>query len=97
MNSEIEKSMNKDDRSDSSYKANPQQNKNFEQSQSGNKSDVTKQGSEVNSPKYDKQHHSDDRHVEDIDSERHPEEQVPDVREFTKRDNKNYNDKSERA
>lgn len=92
MNSEKENSMNKGGRSDSSSKVNPQQDKN----QSGYKSETTKQGAGVSQPKFDKQSQSDDKHKEDIDSERHPEEQVSSPKEFTKKDNKNYNDKSER-
>ena len=81
MNSEKEKSMNKGGHSDTS----------------SNKPKPNQKNSETDQVRFDKKNQSNYRNEKDIDAERHPEEQVPDSKEFIKKDKKNYNDKSDRV
>lgn len=95
MNLEKENSMNKGDHSDSSSKAKPQQVKESDRKQPDSKADATQRSSGMG--QFDKQNQPEDRSRKDMDSERRPEEPATDSKEFTKKDNKNYNETSDRV
>jgi len=94
MGSKKENNMNNDDRSNSSNKYGGQQNQNPGNKQSDLQTDWTKQGSGSNQPNKDKQAQKDAGNKKDVDSERHPEEQVVKPKEY-KKEHQKFNDKSE--
>lgn len=92
MNSQKEDSTKKGDRADSSFKVTPQQYTN----QSDSKSDTAKEGTDTHQPKFAKQGQSDEKTKTQIDPERRADEEILEPKEFPKKDNTAYTDKTDR-
>lgn len=97
MNSEQEPTMNKGDQSESSSQKREQHIKYPDKKSSGSNADSDQKKYGAGQTKFNKQDQSDDRSKNDIDAKRHPEEQVPDPMECPEKENRNYNDKSDRV
>jgi hypothetical protein len=68
-----------------------------EKDNSMNKGDSTQKNAGVGQPKSDQHSQSGDKSRKDMDSARHPDEPAVQPKEFTKKDNKSYGEKSDRA